>query len=525
MKKESLPCIKALFDLNQTLYFRGMTTELHCFGFCFASWVQFRKCPFSAKMGCYAGSKTQFQKGKNVVSHSAQILHRMIRQSTLLVGICALAFLSACQASNPVSASGAVQTLAEANGPPPGRLFCPPGSPGCRPQPLNLPQQNRFYLPPEYTPTQAVIVSERLIADGSGLPLIQALIQAQSDVWMLGTDAQLAKQTEQVLQLSLSPLGLFPLPQKFVRLPLATDSIWSRDYGPLATLPTPDYSGPKLDYKLLNSFYYPDRRQDDRVPVSLSRILNSPLGPLTEKTVFTSQLSLALEGGNLMCTHERCFSSRSVVERNVGQTFRNSRPIRSEQDILNEFASQLSQKSHFVNALPGEATGHIDMWAKFLDEKTLLIHALSEATIQALPTAEQAQAREIQTFLEIQATGQDSNGTEQPDSLYQQAKAAIPGLKIVRLPMPAPMLYQGALLVRSYTNSLLVNGTALLPQYKSLPENANYPDVKMLKAYEDSVAQTYQAAGYQIKWIPSDSWIVSGGAVHCVTMQIPKSGA
>ncbi len=445
------------------------------------------------------------------------------RRHYWLAGVCALQVLSACQPFSPVVSPNPLQTLAQNNPPPPGRLHCPPGNPACRPQQFNLPQQNRFYLPPEYMPTQAVIVSDRVMADSNGLPLLQALIQAQSDIWMLGTDANLAKQTEQALQFTLSPLGIFPLAQKFVALPLATDSIWSRDYGPLATLPTSDYSGPKLDYKLLNSYYYPDRRQDDRVPASLSRILNSPLGPLTEKTVFTSQLSLALEGGNLMCTQALCFSSRSVVERNLGQVFRNSRPLNTESDILNEFASQLSQQSFFVNALPGEGTGHIDMWAKFLDEKTLLVHQLSDATIEQLPVLEQTQARVIQTFLDEQATGRDASGQEIPESLAQKANTAIPELKILRLPMPAPMLYQGNLLVRSYTNSLLVNGTALLPQYKNLPTNGNYPDAHLHSGYEQVVAKIYQSAGYQVKWIPSDSWIVSGGAVHCVTMQIPKT--
>lgn len=453
---------------------------------------------------------------------SAQLPRFIARPAFLLAGVCAVQLLTACQGVTPVSTSNSLQALSQ-NAPPPGRLFCPPGSQDCRPQPFNLPQQDRFYLPPEYMPTQAVIVSDRIMADGNGLPLLQALMQAKSDVWMLGTDANLAKQTEQTLQSSLSSLDLFSLSQKFVSMPLATDSVWSRDYGPLATVPTSDYTGPKLDYKLLNSFYYPDRRQDDSVPASLSQILNSPLGPLTEKTVFTSQLSLALEGGNMMCTQALCFSSRSVIERNLGQVFLNGRSLSSEADIFAEFASQLSQKSHFVNALPGEATGHIDMWAKFLNEKTLLIHQLSDATVNQLPGQGLFLGREIQAFLEEQATGQDASGNALPDSLAEQAKAAIPELKIVRLPMPAPMLHQGNLMVRSYTNSLLVNGTALLPQYKNLPPNGAYPDAGLLNAYEQAVAQAYQSAGYQVKWILSDSWIVNGGAVHCVTMQIPKT--
>jgi agmatine/peptidylarginine deiminase len=442
-----------------------------------------------------------------------------------LAGLFMTQFLLACQIPNVATDTNPLQSLSQQGIrlPRQGRLHCPPGSTNCRPQQFNLPQQEKFFLQPEYKPTQAVIISDRLMADGSGLPLLQALMQSKSEIWMLGTDANLAAQTQQTLQQSLSPLGIFPLPQKFYTMRLATDSIWSRDYGPLATLPTADYSGPKVDYKLLNSFYYPDRRSDDRVPASLSRILNSPLGPLTQKTVFTSQLSLALEGGNLMCTEKNCFSSSSVIAHNLGQSFRNGRKLNSEEDIKAEFASQISQKSHFVPAMPGEATGHIDMWAKFLDDKTLVIHQLTEATINQVPLEDQAQAREIQAFLEMQATGLDANGEHVPESLYTQASQEIPDLKILRIPMPAPMMYQDALLVRSYTNSLLVNGNVLLPQYRILPENRAYPDASQLSSYEQTVSQTYQAAGFQVKLIPSDNWIVSGGAVHCVTMQIPKT--
>lgn len=443
-----------------------------------------------------------------------------------LMGLSALSLLVACQIPlAPLQNSNSnppLSTQSRPIRPPQGRLHCPPGRANCRPQAFNLPNQDQFILPPEYKPTQAVMISDRLMADMSGRPLVQALIQANAHVWMLGTDQTLYNQTKQIIQSTLSPLGL-PLAAQIYQLPVATDSIWSRDYGPLTTLPTAAYTGPKLDYKLMNSFYYPDRRSDDRVPALLSRILNSPLGPLTEKTVFTSQLSLALEGGNLMCTEQDCFSSQSVIDRNLGQSFRNGRTLNTEEDIKAEFKSQIQQTTHFVPALPTESTGHIDMWAKFLNQNTLLIGQLSDQSIQLAPAEYQAQLKDIQAFLEMQASGKDSNGQVVPESLYQQALASNAQLKVVRIPMPLPLQeYQGASLFRSYTNALIVNNHALIPQYRSLPNNQAYPDNALLQGYEQAVSQAYQAAGYQVKWIPSDTWIVSGGAVHCVTMQIPQ---
>ena len=62
---------------------------------------------------------------------------------------------------------------------------------------------------------------------------------------------------------------------------------------------------------------------------------------------------------------------------------------------------------------------------------------------------------------------------------------------------------------RSYTNSLLVNGTAFVPQYATDPVHG--PRVEAI----------YQDLGFKVVWVPSDSLIRDGGAVHCVTMQVP----
>jgi agmatine/peptidylarginine deiminase len=420
-------------------------------------------------------------------------------------------FLSACQAlPNRVARADLSRSRV-------GRLHCPPGGVGCRAEAFQLTDQEKFFLPPEYSPTRAVMVSEHLLRESQGLPLLHSLLAAGSEIWVLGIDKALFEQTQQQLYLSSDPSGR---PRQIYQLPIATDSIWTRDYGPLTALPSADYQGPALDYKLINSFYYPDRRRDDRVPASLSRILNSPLGPLQEKTVFTSRLALALEGGNFMCTRQDCYASQHVVNRNVGQNYPFGRALRTPADIQAEFSSEIQQPVHFIPALPGESTGHIDMWTKFLDENTLVVAQLSDQTLALAPPEEHKALRQIQAFLEQQATGLDARGKPDPDSLQQQVSAHHPALKILRIPMPLPQLRSDLPIYRSYTNALLVNHTALVPRYRT-SYLADYPDQMLLNDYERDVEQVYRQAGYTVRWVLSDSWIASGGAVHCVTMQVP----
>lgn len=445
-------------------------------------------------------------------------------QQTFVAACSALLVLSSCQTLVPTQTANrglnpTARLKIQARR---GRLHCPPGALNCNPQDMSLPDEDQFILPPEYSPTQAVIVSDKLMEYPGSMQLLQALIQSDSDIWMLSKDQNLFQNSQRLLQISVSPF--FPMGQSMYQLPIATDSIWSRDYGPISTFPDAEYQGPKLDYKLMNSYYYPDRFQDDRVPASLSRVLNSPIGPISQRRVFTSQLNLALEGGNLMCNDSICFVSDKVIERNLGQTTPNGQTWTSVAEIQAEFASQFQQPVHFVSALPGEGTGHIDMWAKFINQKTLLIGQISEQSVALADPIHRDEIKALQAFLDIQASGVDGDGAPVSDSLYQQAKQQQADLQVVRIPMPLPMLNDAEFSVfRSYTNALIVNQKALIPQYRNMPDGSQYPDSSLLNQYEQAVQKAYQAAGYEVKWIPSDQWIAMGGGVHCVTMQIPKT--
>ena len=157
--------------------------------------------------------------------------------------------------------------------------------------------------------------------------------------------------------------------------------------------------------------------------------------------------------------------------------------------------------------LPAEGTGHIDMWAKFLSDDIVLVNELTRATLEEMAdgTASKRTAVQIQKFLEERAV-----------------EIAAMGYQVIRVPMPSPVVGSNDIF-RSYSNSLIVNKTAIVPRYSRPARGAlDYEDEDLIAGYESSVRRAYEAAGLKVVFIDSDRLIASGGAIHCITMQLPK---
>jgi agmatine/peptidylarginine deiminase len=78
--------------------------------------------------------------------------------------------------------------------------------------------------------------------------------------------------------------------------------------------------------------------------------------------------------------------------------------------------------------------------------------------------------------------------------------------------LPTPPLYFNWLVYpirRSYTNALTVNGRILVPIYQSKTDDI------AIRRYED------HAKGYQIIPIDCSVGINGGGAIHCMTREVP----
>ncbi len=235
-----------------------------------------------------------------------------------------------------------------------------------------------------------------------------------------------------------------------------SNSIWTRDYGPWFVF---DGNG---DQVILDHFYNRTARPDDNViPIALGELWNIP--------VVTHALWHA--GGNYMTEgHGSSFSSDLVWNENWEMT---------HQEIADFFYDYYGVDTY--NVLPDiqlDGIHHIDCWAKFLDEETVLVKKVA------------------------------SNHTDY--NRIENAAATIASLpnkygrlfKVLRI--TCPPIQSGN--VAAFTNSLILNKKVLVPAFGI--------------AGDATAIQTYQAAlpGYEVLSF-TGGWLTDD-ALHCRVMQI-----
>jgi agmatine/peptidylarginine deiminase len=262
-------------------------------------------------------------------------------------------------------------------------------------------------------------------------------------------------------------------------------SVWARDWAPITAFELDGNGDPSGKQVALDFNYLPERIKDDAVPARLAYSLR------------WQRMSLPIynEGGNFMINSRgHCLMTETVIQANGSKVAQKNDKVLDADQITDYYKRFVGCSEVYIfPAMPQETTGHIDIWAKFLDDNTVLVHALDEPTVEA---AEKTggfgdQAREIQAYLEARVTDLKSLGYD-----------------VVTIPMPAP---EGKV-VRSFINSLTLNGTAFVPSYSSATAKKLLP--KAVKAYE--------RAGYTVVTLLSDDLVEIGGAVHCVTMQFGR---
>ncbi|MFH1131702.1 MAG: agmatine deiminase family protein [Pseudomonadota bacterium] len=249
------------------------------------------------------------------------------------------------------------------------------------------------------------------------------------------------------------------------------NSVWARDYGPISIINMQGEA--KLSF--VDFSYYHIRVNDDEVPTKLAQ----------DWDVNVFRPGLVLEGGNFMSTTDGlCVLTKRVLAANTnfGQG--------AVEEIFENYLG--CTKFLFPQELKGEPTGHIDMFAKFASDMTVIVGEYSLA-----------QDSENKAILDANAAlfAGATNGAGQP-------------LVVTRIPMPNNK-DGGKKIWRTYTNSMcLSNGTdrlILVPVYSDET------------TYEKAALAVYGTAFPGWTQVKVDGAVVigSGGAVHCVAMQIP----
>lgn len=251
---------------------------------------------------------------------------------------------------------------------------------------------------------------------------------------------------------------------RFLAWQYTLESPWTRDFLPEVVA---DETG---SARMVQFAYYPDRPQSEAFGGELAK----GFGLTLEKS------KVGLEFGNFIADEQgRIFMTEKVIADNKSWA-----KAALEKEILSKLRGS---KLVWMPVIPGESTGHIDIYAKYFGGGAVVVA--------------------------------ESKHPEMKKALDEAAaRFAALGMRVTRLKnadFPAGTI-SGAT-AYSYTNSLRVNDTIFMPVYYS----AQYAHTQPFKAFDDAAAAAYAGLGFKVVKIPAFDAVQFGGAVHCLTREIP----
>jgi agmatine deiminase len=258
---------------------------------------------------------------------------------------------------------------------------------------------------------------------------------------------------------------------RFVHTPF--NSIWVRDYGPWSV-----YKNDVDSLYLIDWIYNRPREQDDATPVAIAGYLGIPIYEAVDDPD-----DLVHTGGNhLPDGMGTAFSSMLVLEENNDKT---------ESEIDSIVKKYLGVKQYIkFPTLPYDGIHHLDMHMRVIDEETIIFGGYPDGV---------ADGPQINANIEyLREEFQTAFGNQ---------------YRVVRIPMPP----EGTRYpdeggdYRTYTNSIFINKTILVPTYEE-----KY-DTTALRIYRENLP------GYNVVGINCNSIIPSLGALHCITKLVGTS--
>lgn len=257
-------------------------------------------------------------------------------------------------------------------------------------------------------------------------------------------------------------------------IPSFTETLWIRDFGPMTIYGNFGQGNERIIVDMGYSQY--NRPNDDALPLQLAQLWNWQHFPL----------DLEIEGGNLMFDGlKRGFASTRVYEQNPQHT-----PAMIRNMLIDRFGLDDFTFLESLNNSGGGIWKHVDMFMKVLDYETILVSSYPD---------------HLPDYPVIEAN---------VDVLRSLTNAFGKPYEIIRIPAPPKADGSWATTqndeMRTYTNSVMLNNTVIVPSYG-------------LPAYDDQAKQIYMDAlpGYKIVMVDAQNLTPLGGAIHCITKEIP----
>jgi len=250
-----------------------------------------------------------------------------------------------------------------------------------------------------------------------------------------------------------------------------TDRGWTRDYCPVFVT---NRSGvvALTNWRFNAWAKYDDWKRDAAIPATLARALNLRAW---EPGLVLEGGSIDVNGKGLLLTTEECLLS-SVQARNPELTRR-----QIEQALGDYLGAR--QIIWLRNGIAGDDThGHVDDLARFVNPGTVVIASEPDRS--------------------------DANYEPLRENLAILRKQP---LQVVKLPMPAPVIFAGRRLPASYANFYIANGLVLVPTFNDPHDRIALNT--LARVFPDRVVTGIHAV--ELVW--------GLGTLHCMTQQQPAS--
>jgi agmatine deiminase len=263
---------------------------------------------------------------------------------------------------------------------------------------------------------------------------------------------------------------------------IPTDRAWTRDYCPVFVRGQDGDVG-LVGWRFTGWAKYPNYKRDTAVPQRLARRLRRPLWlPVTgtdgaRRRVVLEGGAIDVNGRGALLTTEECLLS-PVQARNPGL----SRP--ELERILGDHLG-VRKVLWLGEGIAGDDThGHVDDLARFVDPHTVAL-AVCEDPVD-------------DNYERLRDNRERLRGmTDQDDA----------PLRIVELPMPAPLTFDGQRLPASYANFYVGNAVVLVPTF-------NDPADRRALAILADLFPTRRVVG-----IHAVDLVLGLGTLHCMTQQ------
>jgi len=250
-----------------------------------------------------------------------------------------------------------------------------------------------------------------------------------------------------------------------------TDRSWIRDFGPIFVKSPSEVAMTSWEFN--GWAKYDNYKNDNRVVAQVCGALKLRC---FEAEIVLEGGSIDVNGAGVLLTTEECLLS-DVQARNPGL---------SRTAIESTLCDYLGAERvvWLGNGIAGDDThGHIDDLARFVNENTIV------------------------TVLEEDSS--DANYGPTQDNVARLR--ALGEFRVVTLPMPEPVYFEGQRLPASYANFYIANGMVLVPTF-------NDPQDRKALNILSEMFPTRQIVG-----IASSDLVLGLGTLHCMTQQQPRA--